>query len=124
MFEFESHATVFTCKVSDVGVNLEMNMISRDLVESLATLFTAPTVATNTMGPQVDVDTVPGLELLATLLTAEGSLCNGYCHKEIREWLFTSFSGRQGKFNDICVIFNLGNARLQKVFEGHWGKTF
>ena len=75
MFEFESHATVFTGKVSDVGVNLEMNMIGRDLVECLPTLFTAPAVATNAMGPQVDVDTVSGLELLTTLLTTEGSLC-------------------------------------------------
>ena len=47
MFQFERHPTVFTSEVPHVGVDLEMDMIGRDLVEGLATLFTAPTVATD-----------------------------------------------------------------------------
>ena len=49
-------------------------MIGGDLVEGLPTLFATPAVPANTMGSEVDVDTVPRLELLSTLFTTEWSL--------------------------------------------------
>ena len=56
-------------------MNLEVDMVCRDLVESLATFFTAPAVSTNTMGSQMNVDTMPCLELFPTFLTAVWSVC-------------------------------------------------
>ena len=55
-------------------MNLEVYMVCRDLIESLTTFFTAPAVSTNTMGSQMNVDTVPCLELFPTFLTAVGSV--------------------------------------------------
>ena len=76
MFQFERHSAILTCKVSDVRVDLEVDVVGGYLVESLPTLLTAPAVASDTVGPQVDVDTVAGLELLTTLVTAVGSVCS------------------------------------------------
>ena len=55
-------------------MNLEVDMVCRDLIESLSTFFTAPAVSTNTMGSQMNVDTVPCLELFPTFLTAVRSV--------------------------------------------------
>jgi len=74
MFEFECHPTILTSKISDIWVNFQVDMVSRYLVECFTTFFTAPTVATNSMGPQVNVDTMPRFKLLPTLFTAEGSV--------------------------------------------------
>ena len=76
MFQFERHPAILAGKVSDVRVDLEMYVISGYLVEGLAALLTAPAVSPDTVGPQVDVDTVPGLELLPALVAAIGTVCN------------------------------------------------
>ena len=76
VLQLERHPTVLAGEVSDVGVNLEMDVIGGDLVKGLPTLLAAPAVAPDTVGPEVDVHTVPGLELLAALITAEGTVCN------------------------------------------------
>ena len=76
MFQFERHPAILAGKVSDVRVDLEMDVIGGYLVEGLAALLTAPAVAPDTVGPQVDVDTVPGLELLPALVAAIGTVCN------------------------------------------------
>ena len=76
MFQFERHPAVLAGEISDVRVDLEVDVVGGYLVESLPTLLTAPAVASDTVGPQVDVDTVAGLELLTTLVTAVGSVCS------------------------------------------------
>ena len=76
MFQFERHPAILAGKVSDVRVDLEVDVIGGYLVESFPALLTAPAVAPDTVGPQVDVDTVPGLELLPTLVAAIGTVCN------------------------------------------------
>ena len=68
VFQLEGHATVFASKVSDVGVDLQVDMVGRDLVECFATFFTAPTVSSDPMGSQVDVHTMPSFELFPTLI--------------------------------------------------------
>ena len=74
MFQFECHSTIFTCKVSDVRMNFQMDMICRYLIKCFATFFTTPAVSSNTMRSQVNVDTVSCLELLTTLFTTKWSL--------------------------------------------------
>lgn len=74
MFQFERHPAILASKISDVGVDLQVDVVGGYLVESLAALLAAPAVASDTVGPQVDVDTVPGLELLTTLVTAVGTV--------------------------------------------------
>ena len=69
VFQLEGHATVFTGKVSDVGVDLQVDMISGDLVECFTTFFAAPTVSTDPVGSQMDVHTMPCFELFPTLIT-------------------------------------------------------
>ena len=49
MFQLESHPTVLTGEFADVRVNFEVDVIGRDLVEGLATLFTAPAVSSDTV---------------------------------------------------------------------------
>lgn len=56
-------------------MNLEVDMVRRNLVESLATFFTAPAVSTNTMGSQMNIDTMSGFEFLPTLLAAVRPVC-------------------------------------------------
>ena len=56
-------------------MDLEVDVVCGYLVEGFAALLTAPAVASDTVGPQVDVDTVPGLELLPALLAAVGTVC-------------------------------------------------
>jgi len=68
VLQFERHPAVLTSEVPDVGVDLEMDVIGGDLVEGLATLLAAPTVAADAVRPQVNVDTVTGLEFLPALL--------------------------------------------------------
>ena len=68
VFQLEGHAAVFTGKVSDVGVDLQVDMVGRDLVECFATFLTAPTVSSDPVGPQVDVHTMPSFELFPTLI--------------------------------------------------------
>ena len=75
VFEFKCHPTIFTRKVSNIRVDLEVNVVCRDLVKSLATFFTAPAVSTNTMRSQMNVDTMSGFEFLPTFLTAVRSVC-------------------------------------------------
>ena len=75
MSQFERHSAILTGKVSDVRVDLQVDVVGGYLVERLAALLTAPAVAPDTVGPQVDVDTVPGLELLPALLAAVGTVC-------------------------------------------------
>ena len=75
VLQLEGHPTVLTGKVPDVRVDLEVYMVCRDLIKSLSTLLTAPAVSPDAMGPQVDVDAVPCLELFPTLLTAVRPVC-------------------------------------------------
>ena len=56
-------------------MDLEVDMVCRNLVESFATFFTAPAVSTNTMGSQMNIDTMSGFEFLPTLLAAVGPVC-------------------------------------------------
>ena len=76
MLQFERHPTVLAGEIPDVRVDLEVDVVGGYLVESFAAFFTAPTVASNAVGPEVDVDTVPGLELLPALVAAVGTICN------------------------------------------------
>ena len=57
-------------------MNLQVDVVSGYLVECLAALLTAPAVAPDPVRPQVDVHAVPGLKLLATLLTTVWTVCN------------------------------------------------
>ena len=75
MFQLERHPAILAGKISDVGVDLEVDVVGGYLVESFPALLTAPAVAPDTVGPQVDVDTVPGLELLSALVAAVGTVC-------------------------------------------------
>lgn len=49
-------------------------MVGRYLIKCLATLLTAPTVSSDTMRPQVNVNTMPRLEFLPTLFTTKWTL--------------------------------------------------
>lgn len=51
-----------------------MDVVSRYLVECFATLLTTPAVASNSMRSQVNVHTVPSLELLSTLFTTKWTI--------------------------------------------------
>ena len=74
MFQLEGHATIFASKVSDVGVDLEVNVVGGDLVECFATFFTAPTVSSDPVGPQMNIHTVPRFELFPTLIATVGAI--------------------------------------------------
>ena len=76
VLQFERHPAVLAGEVPHVGVDLQVDVVGGDLVEGLAALLAAPAVASDTVGPQVDVDTVAGLELLTTLVTTVGSVCS------------------------------------------------
>ena len=80
MLQFKRHPAVLAGKISDVRVDLEVDVIGGYLVESFAALLTAPAVASNAVGPQVDVHTVTGLELLPALLAAVRTICNIEAH--------------------------------------------
>ena len=85
VLQLEGHATIFASKVSDVGVDLQVDMVGGDLVECLAALLAAPAVASDTVGPQVDVHTVTGLELLPALVAAVGTICNIVAQNSVTE---------------------------------------
>ena len=55
-------------------MDLEVDVVGGYLVECLAALLAAPAVASDTVGPQVDVHTVTGLELLPALVAAVGTV--------------------------------------------------
>ena len=76
MLQLERHPAILAGKVPHVGVDLEVDVVGGDLVECFAALLTAPAVASDTMGPQVDVHTVTGLELLPALVAAIRTVCN------------------------------------------------
>ena len=80
MLQFERHPAVLAGEIPDVRVDLEVDVVGGDLVECFAALLTAPAVASDTVGPQVDVDTVTGLELLPALVAAVGTICNIEAH--------------------------------------------
>ena len=80
MLQFKRHPAVLAGKISDVRVDLEMDVVGGYLVECFAALLTAPAVASNTVGPQVDVHTVTGLEFLSALVAAVGTICNIEAH--------------------------------------------
>ena len=74
VLQLEGHATVFTSKISDVGVNLQVDVVCGDLVECFATFFTAPTVSTDPVGPQMNIHTMPRFELFPTLIATVGAI--------------------------------------------------
>ena len=57
-------------------MDLEVDVVGGYLVESFPALLTAPAVAADTVGSQVNVHAVPGLELLPALVAAVGTICN------------------------------------------------
>ena len=85
MLQFESHPAILARKISDVRVDLEVDVVGGYLVECFPALLTAPAVASDTVGPQVDVDTVPGLELLTALVATVGTICNIEGHHSVTE---------------------------------------
>ena len=68
VLQLEGHAAIFAGKISDVGVDLEVDVVGGDLVECLATFFTAPTVSSDPVGSQMDIYTMPSFELFPTLI--------------------------------------------------------
>ena len=42
VFQFKCHSTIFTSKISYVGMNFEVNMVSRYLIKCFSTFFTTP----------------------------------------------------------------------------------
>ena len=69
VLQFERHPAVLASEVPHVGVDLQVYVVGGDLVEGLAALLAAPAVAADAVRPEVDVDTVTGLELLPALIT-------------------------------------------------------
>ena len=47
MFQLERHPAILAGKISDVGVDLEVDVVGGYLVECLAALLAAPAVASN-----------------------------------------------------------------------------
>ena len=76
VLQFERHPAVLAGEVAHVGVDLQVYVVGGDLVEGLAALLAAPAVAADAVRPEVDVDTVTGLELLPALVAAVGTVCN------------------------------------------------
>ena len=74
MFQLERHPAILAGKISDVRVDLEVDVVGGYLVESFPALLTAPAVAADTVGSQVNVHTVPSLELLPALVAAVGTV--------------------------------------------------
>ena len=74
VLQLEGHAAIFAGKISDVGVDLEVDVVGGDLVECLATFFTAPTVSSDPVGPQMNIHTMPRFELFPTLIATVGAI--------------------------------------------------
>ena len=74
VFQLEGHATIFAGKISDVGVDLQVDVVGGYLVECFATFFTAPTVSTDPVGSQMDIHTMPRFELFPTLIATVGAI--------------------------------------------------
>ena len=74
VFQLEGHPAIFAGKISDVGVDLQVDMVGGDLVECFATFFTAPTVSSDPVRPQMNIHTMPRFELFPTLIATVGAI--------------------------------------------------